>query len=74
MWKGKDVGDEEVNPVRARLLQNGSELGEEIRNVGVGPETEVDGDEGISKSSMGIPESGCSPKAEMIPVPDSRSS
>ena len=38
----KDVAEEELGPVRVRLFQNGSGLGDELRNVEVGSEMEVE--------------------------------
>ena len=69
----KDVVEEELGPVRVRPLRNGSGPGGELRNVELGSEMEVDREDGNSTSNSGIPESGCRPQPETIPVPDSPS-
>ena len=65
------MAQEESDPARVRLLQNGSGLGDELRNVEVESEMEVDREDGNSTSSTGFLEGGCSSQPEMIPAPDS---
>ena len=62
-----------MDPARVRLLQNGSGLGDELRNVEMESEMEADREDGNSTSSTGIPESGCRTQPEMAPVTDSPS-
>ena len=62
--------EEELDPVRVRLLQNGSGQGDELRNVEVESEIEVGREDGNSSSSTRIREGGRSPQPEIIPVPD----
>ena len=67
----EDAVEEELNPARVRLLLSGSGLGNELRSFEVESEMEADRDDGNSTWSTGIPLSGCRPRPEMIPVPDS---
>ena len=55
------MAEEELDPARARFLQNGSGLGDDLRNVEEESEMEADREDGNSMSSTGIPESGCNP-------------
>ena len=65
--------EEELDPVRVRVPQNGSGLGDELQNAEAESEMEMDREDGNSTSSTGIPKSGCSPQPAVIPVPDSPS-
>ena len=60
--------EEGMDPVRVHLLENGSGLSDQLRHVGVESDMEVGREDGNSTLSTGIPESGCSPQPEMVPV------
>ena len=66
-----DAEEDEVDPVRVRLHQGDSGLGDQLRQVEVEKDMEVDREDGNSTLRTGAPVSGCGPQPEMIPVPDS---
>ena len=66
-----DAEEDEVDPVRVRLHQGDSGLGDQLRQVEVEKDMEVDREDGNSTLRTGAPESGCGSQPEMIPAPDS---
>ena len=68
-----EVGDEEVDPLKERLLTGGLELGNQQEPVGVAGSMDVDEEDGIDAAETGLPESDFGLKPGAMPAPDSPS-
>ena len=69
--KEKDVAEAGLHPARVRLGQSGSDLVDQLRQVGVEEDMEVGRDEGNCSLGTGAPEGGSDTRPDMKPVPAS---